>query len=435
MGFSEEVVSGSALRDATSYLGPPDPVVGVHGAGGTSVGFDDAALGRHVLYIGGIGTGKTVGMTALVDSIRASTSADDVLVFFDTKGDYWERFGRDGDAVIASGAPGRYPGEVTWNLFEEFRALPDGGQVDDEIYELCNGLFAGLIERAGDNAYFANAARDLFVALITAMLRESAVRTNHDIRAVLGGMNIPEMQQLLDRPGNEDLRGARNYIAKEGSNSAAATIAFMQQVIQESFRSSFGRAGDFSIRRFVRAKAGHALFLEYDIAAGSMLAPVYKAMLDVAMKEAMSRTRAAGRIFFVLDEFALLPELTHLSNGLNFGRSLGLRFVVGTQNVGQVRQMYGEHLAASVLSAFGTVFAFRLYDGDSREFVRDRFGHNRKLTRFDSVVRSNGMREEVADGYVVEDWDLSSLPVGTCVAAIPDAPPVRFTFRRVGGAA
>ena len=427
--YSEEVVNGALLRDAVGYLGPVTPEVGVHGTADTAIAFDDAMLGKHVLFLGGIGTGKTVGMSALVKSIRAGMTADDAMVFFDTKGDYYEAFRRDGDAVVAAVADDRYQGTVSWNLFEEFQDLPHGRAVDDEILELCHGLFASLVDDAGDNAYFAHAARDVFVALVTAMFRESARRSNEDIRMIVGGMSVTEMHELLDKPENADLRGAKRYVAKEGSNSAMATIAFMQQVIQESFRSSFGRKGDFSIRRFLRGKGGRALFLEYDIAAGTMLAPVFKTMLDLAMKEAMSRSRAAGRVFFVLDEFALLPELTHLSNGLNFGRSLGLRFVVGTQNIKQVEEMYGDKMAASVLSGFGTVFAFRLYDGSSREFVRDRFGHNRKLTRFDSAVRSKGITEEVSDGYVVEDWDLSSLPVGTCIAAIPDSPPVRFMFR------
>jgi type IV secretory pathway TraG/TraD family ATPase VirD4 len=202
----------------------------------------------------------------------------------------------------------------------------------------------------------------------------------------------------------------------------------MQQVVQESFRSAFGEAGNFSIRRFIREKNARTLFFEYDIAAGNTLAPVFKTMLDIAMKEALGRNRSSGRVFFILDEFALLPELKHLTDGLNFGRSLGLRFVVGTQNVRQVQEMYGEHMAASVLSAFGTVFSFRLFDGVSREFVRDRFGRNRKIVRFESTVRTKGMNEISADGNVVEDWDLSSLPVGTCIAALPDNPPVRFTF-------
>ena len=428
MSYSEEVVSGDALGAVTGYIGASPAEFGVHGAPGTGIRLDDAAMGRHVLYLGGIGTGKTVGMTALITSIRASLTENDVMVFFDTKGDYYESFHRPGDAVIAASTANEFDGQVSWNLFEEFRDVPRGRAVEDEILEVCNGLFSSLMADAGDNAYFANAARDVFVALVTAMYRKSDDRSNKDVRLIVGGMSHAEMIALLDDPANNDLRGAKNYIAKEGGNSTMATMAFMQQVIQESFRSSFGREGTFSIRRFVREKGAKALFLEYDIASGTMLAPVYKTMIDVAMKEAMSRSRTGGRVFFVLDEFALLPELTHLSNGLNFGRSLGLRFIVGTQNIRQVQEMYGEHMAASVLSSFGTVFAFRLYDGNSREFVRDRFGRNKKIARFESVVRNNGMKEDTRDGYVVEDWDLSALPVGTCIAAIPDHAPVRFTF-------
>jgi type IV secretory pathway TraG/TraD family ATPase VirD4 len=429
MAYSEEVVSGVELTEAVGYLGPRPAEFGVHGVGDTRIALNDQLMGRHVLFLGGIGTGKTVGMSALIRSIRAGLTPDDLVVFFDTKGDYYEGFFRPGDAVIASTIADDFEGQVSWNLFEEFRDVAPGRAVEDEILEVCTGLFSSLIENAGDNAYFANAARDVFVALVTAMFRQSSARTNQDIRMIVGGMTHAEMHELLDQPGNGDLRGAKNYIAKEGANSTMATMAFMQQVIQESFRSSFGQAGDFSIRRFVREKGAKALFLEYDIASGTTLAPVFKTMIDVAMKEAMARSRTAGRVFFVLDEFALLPELTHLSNGLNFGRSLGLRFIVGTQNIKQVQAMYGDQMAASVLSSFGTVFAFRLYDGSSREFVRDRFGTNRKITRFESTVRNNGMNESTAPGFVVEDWDLSSLPVGSCIAAIPDHPPVTFTFR------
>ena len=63
-----------------------------------------------MLFLGGIGSGKTVGMSSLVDSIRAECRPDDVLVFFDTKGDYISAFFRDGDVSLspsAVGVPGR----------------------------------------------------------------------------------------------------------------------------------------------------------------------------------------------------------------------------------------------------------------------------------------------------------------------------------------
>jgi len=45
--------------------------------------------------------------------------------------------------------------------------------------------------------------------------------------------------------------------------------------------------------------------------------------------------------YFVLDEFALLPRLSHIADGINFGRELGLRFLVATQNVNQVLVVRG----------------------------------------------------------------------------------------------
>lgn len=430
--YSEDVVTGGQLLPAFGYIGSNPAEFGVLGINGTAIGLDDVTMGRHTLFLGGIGTGKTVGMTSLIRSIRAAMTPDDVIVIFDTKGDYYHEFFQDGDCVVAGSNAQDFFGQVTWNVFTEFAEAPAGKTVEDEIFEVCGSLFSSLVANAGDNAYFANGARDVFTALVIALYREAKNPTNQDIRARLGTMSVLDMQEMLGRPGNEDLLGARNYIAKDSANSSLAILAFMQQVIQESFRSAFGQPGDFSVRKFLRQKNARALFLEYDISSGNTVAPVFKTMLDISMKEALGRSRVAGRVFFILDEFALLPELKHLTDGLNFGRSLGLRFVVGTQNVRQVQDMYGENMAASVLSAFGTVFSFRLFDGVSRQFVQDRFGKNRKIVRFDSTVRNKGINEMSIEGFVVEDWDLSSLPVGTCIAALPDYTPVTFTFSYPG---
>lgn len=425
----EEVVSGSILLDATSYIGSSQAEFGVYGHNNAAIGFDDKTMGRHVLYLGGIGTGKTVGITELVKSVRSAMTEDDCIIFFDTKGDYLEEFYQDGDISLSSSPAGTHKGQRAWNVFSEFIFQEGGPAIEDQIFEISGGLFSGLVDNSGDNAYFASGARDIFTALVTALMREGGnACTNKDIKDRISSMDIIEMRELLDREGNEDLRGVKNYISRETSNGALAIKSFMQQVIQESFRSSFGEPGDFSIRDFVQKKGGKALFFEYDISAGNVQGPVFKTMIDLSIKEALGRNRSKGRVFFVLDEFALLPELKHLTDGLNFGRSLGLRFIVGAQNVRQVKAMYGDHLAASVLSAFGTVFSFRLFDGLSRDFVRDRFGKNRKIIRFNSLVKENGMSETIDEGYVVEDWDLSSLTVGKCIAATPGRPPFRFYF-------
>ena len=133
---------------------------------------------------------------------------------------------------------------------------------------------------------------------------------------------------------------------------------------------------------------------------------------------------------FVMDEFALVPQLQHLSDGINFGRSLGLKFIVGTQNVEQVLLGYSPELARTIISGFGTVFAFRLMDEVSRTVVRQRFGSNRKRLTFNASV-GRAVQQETAIGNVIEDWHLSSPQVGECIASLPVGAPFHFTFREL----
>jgi len=422
--YAPLVLEGWELTDAKGNLGAVSPTVLVRGIDSTSVGFDDPLLGRHILFMGGIGTGKTVGMSALVESLRVNAAPDDIFVFFDTKGDYLARFWHDGDTVISSDQASPQKGHALWNFFSDLELAQDP---DAEVEEMAGTLFGATEEAAGDkNAIWPQLAQDLFAALVRASRRANATLSNSDIRKIADTMTVPQMHALIEP--HEDLRGVLQYIAKEGSSTTLSVLIFMQQMIRSTFKGAFGAAGDFSIRRFLRSKGGGAVFLEYDVAAGETVTPVFRTILDIALKESLGRNRAKGRVFFVLDEFALLPKLENLDSGLNFGRSLGLRFVVGTQNVGQVFARYGEAGGSSVLSGFGTVFTFRLYDRASRDFVRDRFGSNRKVVRFDAALKSRGISEERIDGSVIEDWDLSRLGVGQVVVALPDGPPHRFQF-------
>ena len=65
--------------------------------------FDDSTLSKHVLFLGGIGTGKTNAMKQLVQTLRREAGPDDVFVVFDTKGDFLEDFYRTGTPFCRAG--------------------------------------------------------------------------------------------------------------------------------------------------------------------------------------------------------------------------------------------------------------------------------------------------------------------------------------------
>ena len=87
-----------------------------------------------------------------------------------------------------------------------------------------------------------------------------------------------------------------------------------------------------------------------------------------------------------------------------------------------------EYTGRSILSGFGTTFAFRVNDVGSREYIKNLFGRNIKQQSYMSKVQNRGIAEQLREGYVVEDDDINNLPVGEAIVSAPSGEPFRFKF-------
>ena len=63
---------------------------------------NEKLLSQHLMLIGGIGSGKTNTFNQILQSIVPQLSARDVMIIFDTKGDFYKEFYRPGDIVISN---------------------------------------------------------------------------------------------------------------------------------------------------------------------------------------------------------------------------------------------------------------------------------------------------------------------------------------------
>ena len=61
-------------------------------------------LSRHMLLLGGIGTGKSNAFNHIIRNTRSNLTNEDVMIIFDTKGDFYKEFYRPGDVVISNDA-------------------------------------------------------------------------------------------------------------------------------------------------------------------------------------------------------------------------------------------------------------------------------------------------------------------------------------------
>ena len=424
-----DVFDGARLHDTVPPLPAKGPILcrlNGHDSEGNpaSIALDADIFSKHLCFIGGIGTGKSNAIFHVLKQLRQSLGQDDVMILFDTKGDFHEKFYKPGDVVISN--DNEIEGVAdNWNIFSEIDSRNEGRR-RESIIEIAETLFYEKIHGSKE-PFFPNAAKDLFAALLLHFERSDLPKNNAGLKDYMDGTPIEAWQEMLDM--YDDLRAMKTYISGTGPQSAGV-FSELQQLSRKTFLSNFARAGSLSMRQLVREKMGRVVFVEYDIGVANMLTPIYRLLFDMAIKESLSRGRSKGNVWFVIDEFRLLPHLQYLENAVNFGRGLGVKFIVGVQNVSQIDEAYSGQ-AASILSGFRSNFVFQLNDRASINHVQGVTGHNRKAEIYKSG--SSQVVESIREGNVIEDWDITELGLGESIVCLQGQQPFKFQWGAFDG--
>lgn len=437
MGTNTRILHGNLLeKNIPPILNESTPSLvrlkGKFHSTSTSFDIDESILSKHSLFIGGTGCGKTTLFYHFVNQLKRKMTNDDVMIIFDSKGDFYSRFGREEDYVLGN-SPQYIQKSVKWNIFKEI--LADG--MDERnyifnIHEICKSFFAERLKKTS-NAFFPHAASDLFSAILIALIRDCKSSVidrnkyfyNDKLREIIDGFTIEHIiEQISDYA---DLNSVISYIDGAGDQSQGV-LSEMYSVIKEIFIGVFADHGAFSIRNFVKKKGGKTLFIEYDLSIGSVLTPIYSLLFDLALKEALGRNDSPtkGSVYLICDEFRLLPNLQHIDDGVNFGRSLGVKVFAGLQSINQLIEVYGEARGKNIAAGFSSIYAFRANDTETRNFVTGLFGKNYILEQYMTLDKK--YVENKRNGNTVEDWDMISLGVGEAIVGLPFQKPFRFQF-------
>ena len=399
---------------------------GTDGAGTKAfIPFDSNILSRHIMLLGGIGTGKTNAFFQILSNIDKKITENDVMIIFDTKGDFYREFYKNGDVVISNDNMSVGPkGRNYWNIFNE---ISYDEHLTESIIEISKSLFGEKIKKT-NQIFFPNAAKDLFMACMLHFVRKVPPkdRTNKNLADFIFGSTSADLRNMLMQ--HSDLRGMISYIEKDDSAQTQGVKSELDQTVREIFIGNFSKTGTLSLKNLVKQKGGRKVFIEYDLSVGKMLTPIYSLMFDFAIKEALSRNKSNGNVYFITDEFSLLPNLEHIDDAVNFGRSLGIKFMIGIQNVEQIYDNYGEERARSIMSGFLTGIMFRVNDGKSREYIQQRYGKCQKIESYIPTNQVQGLIESQRESFVIEDWDVNNLLIGQAIIGMPNVQPFVFRF-------
>jgi type IV secretory pathway TraG/TraD family ATPase VirD4 len=412
-------------QNGTIFL--PGKFYGTH----TRICLDQDILSKHLMMLGGTGSGKTNVFYYLVSEIRKTMNQNDVMIVFDTKGDYYAHFGNKQDVVIGNSS--NYVAiSDKWNIFKEI--LSDGDS-DDKIEintnEISWSIFQEAIKSSKD-PFFANAAREIFSAILLTVIKNGEQDKeykkqffyNSELKRAIDLSTLLDLKKMIEE--YPSLSSVLSYIGDGDNGQALGVYAELVSSFRKIFTGVFAQKGGFSMRDFVRKKGGRTLFIEYDIAIGQVLTPVYSLLIDLALKEALGRSTSEGNVYIVCDEFRLLPHLTHLEDAVNFGRGLGIKILAGVQSINQLKAGYGEYVGKNIMAGFSSIFSFRPNDSFTREYVSNFFGKNIVVEQYD--VLDGSLKEERKTAFVVEDWHLNELEIGEAVIGFPFHTPFKFRF-------
>ena len=431
MLIAQEIVLGNSLEQGGIPVrkNPMIQLVGTENKNRTKLSFSKVDLSTHVLNIGATGTGKTNVIFEMTRQIKNQLTLDDAMIVFDTKKDFSALHG-ERDVVITNDL-----GIETkeWNIFMELVA--DGWNIeaiDMNVDEVANLIFAESIE-SSQSPFFPKAAKDIFAAILKGITfigienKEHRVKymNNEALKKYLAKVNARMLCEFLSK--FPELSGVLKYIGDGTSEQALGVLAELQETTGQLFRKSFGLDGRFSVRKFVKERAGRTLFVEYDLSCGSTFIPIYKVIFDMFLKQSLCNTNR-GKVYVICDELKLLPHLQHLEDALNFGRSGGVSVIAGIQSMEQLYEVYGEIGGRNIASGFQTTICFHTNNHATREYIQGVHGAN--LSAIQHTGASNNLQESVRAGYAVEDWEIANLGLGEAIVGLPFEKPVKFKFER-----
>ena len=169
-----KVIFGNDIR-TTVYIEQPDAIVLYEDRDNLESSFtlNPQILSRHLMLLGGTGSGKTNVFNLTLEQLRdeENTSENDILIIFDTKGDFKRNFYRHGDIILGNGKEYRAL-SARWNIFDE--VLADGDHPEDyeiNAREIAASLFSG--RGSSSQPFFSNAARDIFAHIIIYFIRRA----------------------------------------------------------------------------------------------------------------------------------------------------------------------------------------------------------------------------------------------------------------------
>ena len=308
----------------------------------------------HTLIVGSTGAGKTVAMTDIVEQIEAN---GDKAIIYDKLGSYIPHFYKWERDVILNPYDNR---SLDWDIFREARE-----EVDFET------MAAALIPRFKDTAdpFWVNSARQLFASGAAAFWKAG----NKDMQALCDLLLKADLKELAKEM--EDT--VAQSIVDPGQSKTALSVRSILTTHLRPLAMLHRVYEPFSVRDWVQNGKGGFLFLSSDASTHETRRAMIATQIELAIVALLSLPPSrVRRLWFIVDELPTLHQIPSLTSGLRESRQFGGAFVLGTQVMSELRDIYGREEAESISGNCNTRLVLSSPDWQTAQWLSNSLGRS-----------------------------------------------------------
>jgi type IV secretory pathway TraG/TraD family ATPase VirD4 len=325
---------------------------------------------KHFKLMGTTGTGKS---TAIRQLLEEALARGDRAVIADPDGSYMQAFydPKRGDVILNP----FHEQSASWDLFAEIILPHDADQLARSL----------IPDYEGSDRNWRGYAR----TLLTALLRQM-----HQVNE----RNIAKLYYLLVMAPSEELRDllestpAAPFLASDNGkffesvrSVAMAQLGALEHVARQE------SANALSVRKWIKEGKG-VLFLPYKASEIAALRQIISTWMRLAIFETMDAPPGDQRLWFVIDELDALGIIDGLKDALTRLRKFGGRCLLGFQSIAQLRGLYGDADAQTIVENCGNTLILRCSAserGGTAEFASRLIGKREIIRQQNSFTGPN----------------------------------------------
>jgi hypothetical protein len=284
------------------------------------------AENEHVAVVGVTGSGKSV---ALRSTMHTALSRGDRHVVADPDGGAMSLFYRDGD-VILNPADAR---SAKWDMLAEIE--------DDTDYRLLGEAVVPFL-REEHGSEWVMYAREVFATCLETWHRHQLGSSDAFFEA-MATADKEKLAQLCEGTS------AHRYFESGNEKMLGSVMGTLAPALGNMRQLACLQGPPFSIRGWVKAGKG-SLWMPYQSKQIPALRGLISCWMGLAISETLSLPESkTRRIWFHVDELDALGRIQGLKDALARLRKVGGCVVLGVQSISQVRGVYGEADANTII--------------------------------------------------------------------------------------